>query len=114
MEKYLPTYLITIITLVFMFFVYINKMQICEKRHVGDCRSCYTNFFLLVYFLSITVNSVKDPQVDCAVGVCRKAMSAFSYSWKKREEMADIQVELGYPHINLSQSPRRDGAPARR
>ena len=67
-------------------------------------------FCLFIFYL----NSVKDPQVDCAVGVCRKAMSAFSYSWKKREEMADIQVELGYPHINLSQSPRRDGAPARR
>lgn len=75
MEKYK-----TIITLVCILFVYINKMQICEERHVGDCRSCYTNFFFLVYFLSITENGVKDPRVDRPVGVCKKAVSAFSNS----------------------------------
>lgn len=106
MEKYK-----TIITLVCILFVYINKMQICEERHVGDCRSCYTNFFFLVYFLSITENGVKDPRVDRPVGVCKKAVSAFSNSWKKRKEMADIQVELGLPtHQLVTESPTRWGS----
>lgn len=40
---------------------------------------------LLVYALSITENGVKDPRVERAVGVCKNAVSAFSYSCKKRK-----------------------------
>jgi len=44
---------------------------------------------------------VKDPRVDRAVGVRKKTVSAFSYSWKKRKEMAEIQAERGLPTHKL-------------
>ncbi|XP_042359805.1 E3 SUMO-protein ligase ZBED1-like [Plectropomus leopardus] len=56
-------------------------------------------------------NGVKDPRVVCAVGVCKKAVSAFSYSWKKRKEMAEVQAELGLPtHQLVTESPTRWGS----
>ncbi|RXN21998.1 zinc finger BED domain-containing 1-like protein [Labeo rohita] len=36
-------------------------------------------------------NGVKDPRIDRAIGVCKKAVSAFSYSWKKRRDMTEHQ-----------------------
>ncbi|XP_061592770.1 zinc finger BED domain-containing protein 4-like [Cololabis saira] len=56
-------------------------------------------------------NGVKDPRVDRAVGVCKKAVSAFSYSWKKRKEMGEVQAELGLPtHQLVTESPTRWGS----
>lgn len=54
---------------------------------------------------------MKDPQVERAVGVCKKAVSAFSYSWKKRKEMAEVKAELGLPtHQLVTESPTRWGS----
>ncbi|CAM4533447.1 unnamed protein product [Leuciscus chuanchicus] len=56
-------------------------------------------------------NGVKDPRIDQAIGVCKKAVSAFSYSWKKRRDMTEVQAELGLPqHLLISESPTRWGS----
>nr|XP_055027515.1 E3 SUMO-protein ligase ZBED1-like [Misgurnus anguillicaudatus] len=56
-------------------------------------------------------NGVKDPRIDRAIGVCKKAVSAFSYSWKKRRDMTELQAELGLPqHLLISESPTRWGS----
>ncbi|XP_022073035.2 E3 SUMO-protein ligase ZBED1-like [Acanthochromis polyacanthus] len=56
-------------------------------------------------------NGVKDPRIDRAIGVCKKAVSAFSYSWKKRRDMTEVQAELGLPqHLLISESPTRWGS----
>ena len=47
-----------------------------------------------------TVNGMKDPRFDRAIGVCIKVVSFFSFSWKKRD-MAVVQAELGLPSHNL-------------
>nr|XP_033940623.1 zinc finger BED domain-containing protein 4-like isoform X2 [Pseudochaenichthys georgianus] len=44
---------------------------------------------------------MKDPRIDRAIGVCKKVVSAFSFSWKKRRDMAVLQAELGLPSHNL-------------
>ncbi|KAK1875045.1 Zinc finger BED domain containing protein 1 [Dissostichus eleginoides] len=58
-----------------------------------------------------TENGVKDPRIDRAIGVCKKAVSAFSYSWKKRRDMSEVQAELGLPtHQLITESPTRWGS----
>lgn len=62
-------------------------------------------------FTFITENGVKDPRIDRAIGVCKKTVSAFSYSWKKRRDMTELQAELGLPqHLLISESPTRWGS----
>ncbi|XP_076841981.1 E3 SUMO-protein ligase ZBED1-like [Brachyhypopomus gauderio] len=56
-------------------------------------------------------NGVKDPRIDRAFGLCKKAVAAFSYSWKKRKEMTEVQQELGLPtHQLITESPTRWGS----
>ncbi|XP_073457240.1 E3 SUMO-protein ligase ZBED1-like [Aquarana catesbeiana] len=57
------------------------------------------------------MNGVKDERIDRAIGVCKKAVSAFSYSWKKRRDMAEVQAELGLPpHQLVTESLTRWGS----
>ena len=65
---------------------------------------CYSKMFLfgfLPFSFLFTVNGMKDPRIDRAIGVCKKVVSAFSFSWKKRRDMAVVQAELGLPSHNL-------------
>lgn len=39
-----------------------------------------------------------------------KRLSAFSYSWKKRRDMTEVQAELGLPTHQLEKSPTRWGS----
>lgn len=56
-------------------------------------------------------NGVKDPRIDRAIGVCKKIVAAFSYSWKKRRELGVAQSELGLPpHQLTTESPTRWGS----
>ncbi|KAK1897504.1 Zinc finger BED domain containing protein 4 [Dissostichus eleginoides] len=55
----------------------------------------------LVCMTTDSVNGMKDPRIDRAIGVCKKVVSAFSFSWKKRRDMAVVQAELGLPSHNL-------------
>ena len=58
-----------------------------------------------------TENGVKDPRIVRAIGVCKKAVSAFSYSWKKRRDMTEVQAKLGLPtHQLITESPTRWGS----
>nr|XP_023678533.1 zinc finger BED domain-containing protein 4-like [Paramormyrops kingsleyae] len=56
-------------------------------------------------------NGVKDPRIDRAIGVCKMAVCAFSYSWKKRRDMSEAQAELGLPpHQLITETPTRWGS----
>lgn len=45
------------------------------------------------------------------VGVCKRLMSAFSNSWKRRRELAKAQAELGLPvHLLITDTPTRWGS----
>lgn len=65
-----------------------------------------------MYFSFTTENGVKeDPRINRAIGVCKKAVSAFSYSWKRRKDMSEVQAELGLPtHQLITESPTRWGS----
>ncbi|KAK0155081.1 Zinc finger BED domain-containing protein 1 [Merluccius polli] len=57
------------------------------------------------------VNAVKDPRIDRATVICKKVVSSFSYSWKRRRELAAVQAELGLPvHQLITESPTRWGS----
>lgn len=46
-----------------------------------------------------------------AIGVCERAVSAFSYSWKKKRDLAAAQEELKLPqHKMVTDSPTRWGS----
>ncbi|KAI2666742.1 E3 SUMO-protein ligase ZBED1 [Labeo rohita] len=54
---------------------------------------------------------MKLPQVDRAVGVCKKVVSAFSNTWKRRRELAVAQGELGLPvHQLITETVNRWGS----
>lgn len=54
---------------------------------------------------------MKDPRIDRAIGVCKEAVATFSYSWKKRREMREVQAELGLPtHQLVTESLTRWGS----
>ncbi|XP_047656263.1 E3 SUMO-protein ligase ZBED1-like [Tachysurus fulvidraco] len=55
--------------------------------------------------------SMKDPRTDRAVGVCKKIVSAFSYSWKRRKELKKAQAEHHLPfHRLITDTPTRWGS----
>lgn len=50
-------------------------------------------------------------QVERSVGVCKKVVSAFSNSWKRRRDLAKAQAELGLPvHQLITETPTRWGS----
>ncbi|KAF7214478.1 zinc finger BED domain-containing protein 1-like, partial [Nothobranchius furzeri] len=52
--------------------------------------------------------SMKDKRIERAVGVSKKLVSAFSYSWKKKKALAAAQDELKLPkHKLITESPTR-------
>lgn len=60
---------------------------------------------------SLTENAMKDNRIDRAIGACKKVVSAYSFSWKKRKDMAGVQADLGLPsHQLISESPTRWGS----
>ncbi|XDV25933.1 hypothetical protein PO909_029757 [Leuciscus waleckii] len=54
---------------------------------------------------------MKDDRIQRAVGVCKRIVSAFSYSWKKRRDLAIVQNDLGLPkHVLTTEMPTRWGS----
>lgn len=49
--------------------------------------------------------------MERTVGVCKRLVSAFSNSWKRRHELAKVQAELGLPaHQLITDTPTRWGS----
>lgn len=54
---------------------------------------------------------MKDHRIERAVGVCKKIVSAFSYTNKRRKAMAKAQAELHLPpHRLITETPTRWGS----
>ncbi len=67
-----------------------------------------TNIIVCHFF---TERGVKYDRIQRAVGVCKKIVSAFSYSWKKRRDLAIAQDELGLSkHVLTTEMPTRWGS----
>ncbi|XP_017330427.1 E3 SUMO-protein ligase ZBED1-like [Ictalurus punctatus] len=64
------------------------------------------------YRLNSAIEKVhQDKRVDRAVGVCKKVVAAFSYSWKKKWDLAAAQEEYHLPqHKLISETPTRWGS----
>lgn len=75
---------------------------------------CYNILFCFIStenaLKALTPVSTKQA-VERAVGVCKKVVSAFSKSWKKKRELAKAQAVLGLPpHQLITESPTRWGS----
>lgn len=52
-----------------------------------------------------------DSRITRAISLCKKVVSSFSYSWKKRRELAEVQIQLGLPaHQLITESAARWGS----
>lgn len=52
-----------------------------------------------------------DSRITRAVSVCKKIVSAFSYSWLKKRDLLEIQQQLGLPsHQLITESAMRWGS----
>lgn len=75
---------------------------------------CYNILFCFIStenaLKALTPVSTKQA-VERAVGVCKKVVSTFSKSWKKKRELAKVQAVLGLPlHQLITESPTRWGS----
>ncbi|XDV39812.1 hypothetical protein PO909_008999 [Leuciscus waleckii] len=88
-----------------------HMLKVLDARYVVPSRKYFADVALPHLYNTTRENGVKDPRIDRAIGVCKKAVSAFSYSWKKRRDMTEVQAELGLPqHLLISESPTRWGS----
>ncbi|KAI2655656.1 E3 SUMO-protein ligase ZBED1 [Labeo rohita] len=56
-------------------------------------------------------NAMRDPRIDRAVGICKKLVSSFSYSWRRKRQLAQAQKELKLPEHGLkTECPTRWGS----
>ncbi|CAL9695097.1 unnamed protein product [Knipowitschia caucasica] len=54
---------------------------------------------------------MNDARITRAIGLCKRIVSSFSYSWKKRRELAEVQLQLGLPaHQLITESATRWGS----
>ena len=54
---------------------------------------------------------MRDKRIERAMGVSKKVVSTFSYSWKKKKELTAAQKELDLPeHRLMTESPTRWGS----
>ena len=51
--------------------------------------------------LGVTNALKDDSQLSRALGVCKKIVSSFSYSWKKKSELSKVQSEMKLPQHSL-------------
>ena len=42
-----------------------------------------------------------DHRITRCIALCKKIVSSFSYSWKRRRELAEVQIQLGLPTHQL-------------
>lgn len=57
---------------------------------------------------------MKDAHIDCTVAICKKVVGSFSFSRKRKRDLATAQQELNLPQRQLiSESPTRWGSRAR-
>ena len=61
--------------------------------------------------LILTGHGLDDHRITRAISLCKKVVSAFSYSWIKRRELSEIQQQLGLPaHQLITESATRWGS----
>ncbi|XP_059371308.1 E3 SUMO-protein ligase ZBED1-like [Carassius carassius] len=46
-------------------------------------------------------HGMNDKRVTRAISLCKRIVSCFSYSWKKRRHLAEVQIQLGLPSHQL-------------
>lgn len=74
----------------------------------SDCCRVVFNILSIHVF---SERSGRDKRIERAVGVCRRVVSAFSYSWKKKRDLADAQETHRLPaHKLATESPTRWGS----
>ncbi|ROL50917.1 Zinc finger BED domain-containing protein 6 [Anabarilius grahami] len=49
-------------------------------------------------------HGMQDPRITRAISLCKKTVSTFSYSWKKRRELAEVQAQMNLPAHQLKPS----------
>ena len=94
--------------------------QVCITTDNGSNILCATTVRLMWTQLSCfghnlhlaVVNSIKDEsRIQRCLGLCRKLVSAFSHSWKKKRDLTKAQNDLGVPqHSLVTDCPTRWGS----
>ncbi|XP_076836729.1 E3 SUMO-protein ligase ZBED1-like [Brachyhypopomus gauderio] len=56
-------------------------------------------------------HGMDDARITRAISLCKKVVSCFSYSWKKRRDLAEVQMQLGLPsHQLITETTTRWGS----
>lgn len=59
----------------------------------------------------LTGHGMNDKRVTRAISLCKRIVSCFWYSWKKRRHLAEVQIQLGLPsHQLITESATRWGS----
>lgn len=68
----------------------------------SDCCRVVFNIFSILSFHVFSERSGRDKRIERAVGICKRVVSAFSYSWKKKRDLAQAQEDLRLPAHKLA------------
>ncbi len=104
--------------LVFILFIYFFYFTfLLHFYFVFDICKSYTRvhfehlLFLISLILILIGHAMDDNRITRAISLCKKVVSSFSYSWKKRRELAEVQIQLGLPaHQLITESATRWGS----
>lgn len=55
---------------------------------------------------------MKNSHIECAVTVCKRIVSSFSFSWKRRRDLATAQKELNIPAHQMISEAGKPGRPS--
>lgn len=64
-----------------------------------------------VSILCVTGHGVDEACITQATSLCKRVVSSFSYNWRNRRELAEVQMQLGLPsHQLITESATRWGS----
>ncbi|XDV47123.1 hypothetical protein PO909_016829, partial [Leuciscus waleckii] len=86
-------------------------IRVLDSRYELPDRKHFSQTAIPRMYTKCRERAGKDKRMDRAVGLCKKVVAAFSFSWKKKRDLATAQEELKLPkHKLVTESPTRWGS----
>lgn len=85
-----------------------NELVQFKNKHLW-IKKLYCALLNLCINLFFNRKNAKDPRVERMISVCKKVVSTFSFSWKKKRELSNAQTEPKLSQQKLITESQHDG-----
>ena len=72
-----------------------------------------SKWFKIFFNNFISGHGMDDHRITRCIALCKKIVSSFSYGWKRRRELAEVQIQLGLPTSDAREDVFLTPAPTR-